>query len=104
MSARNRRVGVAAENTWEARQQRAGWDVYHPKNGPVDLIMFREDQQPQFHQVKKTARGPFAGFPPADRRRFLQAAAKAGAMPLLVWWPPGKDRPRIFPASTWPPC
>lgn len=38
-------------------------------------------------EVKATSRGPFAGFPPADRRELIAAAEQAGACAFLVHWP-----------------
>ena len=43
-------------------------------------------------EVKSTARSPFAGFPPADRRELIAAAELAGAEAWLCWTPPTKIR------------
>jgi Holliday junction resolvase len=50
------------------------------------------DRLTMFVEVKSTAGGPYERFGPVERLRLFQAAAKAGAEPLLAWWPPGRGR------------
>lgn len=100
--ARNRRVGAVAENRVEAHKQGQGFMVIHTKTGPIDILAWKPDVI-QAIQVKAT-KTPFSGFPPHERKLFLLFAQTLGAMPLLYWWPPDRQRPKIFPANTWPPC
>jgi hypothetical protein len=52
-------------------------------------------------EVKSTAAGPYAHFPPADRERLRAAAALAGAEAWLCWWPP-RGKPRWIAEAEWP--
>jgi Holliday junction resolvase len=52
-------------------------------------------------EVKSTARGPFAGFPPGDRIAISLAAVKAGATAWLAWWPP-RGELRWIAEPEWP--
>lgn len=52
-------------------------------------------------EVKATAAGPFHGFGPADREALIATAARAGATPVLAWWPKRKQL-RMIPVSEWP--
>lgn len=57
-------------------------------------------------EVKCSAlkRGPFADFPPAQRRGLIRAAQNAGATPILFWWPKtvGIAKAKTYPVSEWP--
>jgi Holliday junction resolvase len=57
--------------------------------------------QVQIIEVKSTARGPFAGFPPGDRIAISLAAVKAGATAWLAWWPP-RGELRWIAEPEWP--
>lgn len=65
-----------------------GWAAYRIAHGPADAVALQSGRRPQLIQVKSTARGPYDHFPPEDRRALLEAAAHAGADPVLAWWPP----------------
>lgn len=39
-------------------------------------------------QVKGTQRSPWVAWGPAERAALREAAKRAGATPLLAWWPP----------------
>lgn len=87
------RALLEADGYWTARA--AG------SLGDADVIALRADVRPLLVEVKSTARGPFAGFCPADRVELLAAAERAGAEPWLCWWPP-RGRPNWIPADEWP--
>lgn len=69
--------------------------------GVADVIALKAGQRPRMIEVKSTSRGPYAGFPPADRADLLFAADLAGAEPWLVWWPKRSDPVWLAPDS-WP--
>lgn len=69
--------------------------------GAADIVALKQGHVPKMIEVKSTARGPFAGFGPAKRDELISAAAKAGAVPWLLWWPP-RDGPHWVPVSNWP--
>ena len=52
-------------------------------------------------ECKSTARGPYHGFGPADRRDLSFAARLAGADAYLAWWPP-RGQLRWIAESEWP--
>lgn len=55
----------------------------------------------RFYEVKATSAGPFHSFGPEERRALLLQAQKAGATPLLCWWP-ARAKPKVYSASEWP--
>lgn len=69
--------------------------------GDADVVALKQGEIPRMVEVKSTARGPFAGFGPGDREELISAAAKAGAIPWLVWWPV-RQKPRWYSVSEWP--
>ena len=86
------------------RQLRAdGWIALRaPASlGVADVIAARAGEI-LLLEIKSTRAGPFAGFPPADRRALLEAAEVAGGQAFLVWWPPRRG-PRWIPPDEWPP-
>lgn len=56
---------------------------------------------PRLVEVKATARGPYAGFSPADRAALIHAAKQAGAEAWLAWKEPRKGWQEI-PEAQWP--
>ena len=70
-------------------------------SGEADLIALHVGRKPRMIEVKSTTRGPFAGFPPADRQHLLESAKQAGAQAWLVWWP-SRGKPRWIPPGEWP--
>ena len=69
--------------------------------GSVDVIAMKRGERTRFCEVKSTSRGPFAGFPPADREALRFMADLADAVPYLVWWPK-RSKPVWIPESAWP--
>lgn len=55
--------------------------------GVADLVALKAGQTPLLIEVKSTAGGPYERFSPADRQELKAAAIKAGATPLLAYWP-----------------
>lgn len=66
-----------------------GWVVVRAAGslGELDLVAGKNGEPTRAIEVKATARGPFAGFPPADRQKLLDVAEQAGFEPWLAWWP-----------------
>jgi len=69
--------------------------------GDADVVALKDGERARLVEVKSSAQGPYEHFRPAARRDLLAAAAKAGAEPWLVWWPPRKTLQWI-PAAEWP--
>lgn len=69
--------------------------------GVADVVALKSRCQPRFCEVKATSRGPWHGFPPADRKRLYIAAAWAGALPLLAHWPKN-GKLRFYGPKEWP--
>jgi Holliday junction resolvase len=80
-----------------------GWFVIRAAAslGFADLVALRDGDRPQMIEVKSTTAGPYHSFGPADRRALIEAADRAGAIPLLCWWPPRRD-PKWLTAMSWP--
>ena len=95
--------GHHRERQLKKRIEADGWFVIRaPASlGVADLVALKLGHQPRMIEVKATARGPFAGFPPADRAELLDAAAKAGAVPWLVWWKK-HGKPVWLASDDWP--
>lgn len=71
--------------------------------GDADLVALRADRGPHLIEVKSTAGGPYERFGPAKRRELLAAAARAGAVAVLAYWPPGRGkRLQWIRAEDWP--
>lgn len=96
--------GSARENDVKRRWEADGWVVIRSagSKSAVDLVaLSRFDHERWLIQVKGGLGSPWKDFVPADRAKLLELAAKAGASPLLIHWPPnGKERE--YPASDWP--
>jgi len=95
--------GHQRERQVKKKLETDGWLVVRAAGslGCADLVALKAEHHPMILEVKATARGPFAGFPPADRREFLEAANRAGAVGFLVWWPKYKQPSWLSP-SEWP--
>jgi len=80
-----------------------GWVVFRcAASKPCDLVALRHDWAPPpgwdhvlamgtksaLVEVKGTTRSPWVAWGPADRAELVDAAKRAGATPLLAWWPP----------------
>jgi Holliday junction resolvase len=80
-----------------------GWWVARAAGslGDADLVALKADETSRLVEVKATARSPYQTFGPTKRERLREAAALAGATPLLAWWP--SRRPLLWiPATDWP--
>ncbi len=79
------------------------WVVIHTRPGTnfCDVVALKDRCPTRFVEVKSTARGPYAGFPPADRFDLLAIAQLAGAEAWLAWWAPRGDLIWI-PSYQWP--
>jgi hypothetical protein len=53
-------------------------------------------------QVKANVGSPYKSFQPKERRELAALAARAGATPMLVHWPP-RGECRVLLESDWPP-
>lgn len=53
-------------------------------------------------EVKGTARSPWVAWGPAERAELRETARKAGAVPLLAWWPPHAKDPQWIGEAEWP--
>lgn len=82
--------------------QERDWLVVHTRPGTnfCDLVALK-DGTIRLIEVKSTERGPYAGFPPADRQRLLDVAKMAGGQAELAWWPP-RGKLRFIGSSEWP--
>jgi Holliday junction resolvase len=69
--------------------------------GCADLVALKDGRTPMMIECKATARGPYAGFPPAKRKDLRQVAEWAGADAWLVHWPP-RGKANWIPAQNWP--
>lgn len=69
--------------------------------GVCDVVALKAGHRPRMLEVKSTVRGPFAGFPPSDRRDLHDAAVAAGADAYLAYWPPRKAL-ALIPSYDWP--
>jgi Holliday junction resolvase len=102
---RNYARGAARERQAGVLLEAEGWSVTRSagSRSPHDLVACRKGDVVRYVQVKSTARGPFAGFPPSERKELLAEAERAGAEPWLLWWPGDRKGPRWIGADDWPP-
>ena len=102
MAAKDSRRGIARERDLVRDLRADGWVALRaPASlGVADVIAVRGGEI-RLIEVKSTRAGPYAGFPPADRRALLAAAEIAGGEAYLVWHPPRKARRWISPRE-WP--
>lgn len=95
--------GIDRERRVREGLEREGWWTCRAAGsfGEADIVALKQGQIPKLIEVKSTARGPFAGFGPAKREALISAAAKAGALPVLLWWPARKG-PYWIHVKDWP--
>lgn len=103
MTKRGQAFGHNRERQVKKRLEAKGWFVIRaPASlGLADLVALKDKLRPMMIEVKGTAAGPFTAFGPADRAALLGAAAKAGADPVLAWWPAHGELLWI-PSAGWP--
>ena len=103
MAKRAQDFGHRRERQVKALLEEEGWFVIRAPGslGTCDLAALKLWSTPMLIEVKATARGPVHGFGPADRGALLEAAEKAGAQPLLAYWPANTTLSWI-PAEDWP--
>ena len=82
-----------------------GWVVFRcAASKPCDLVALRDapylekaraagvkvgrDPEARLIEVKGTTRSPWVAWGPTERAELVDAAKRAGATPLLAWWPP----------------
>lgn len=82
-------LGTNRERQVKADLEGKGWFVIRAAAslGFADLVALKAGMLPLMCEVKATSRGPFHGFGPDDRAALIEAAEKAGATPVLAWWP-----------------
>jgi Holliday junction resolvase len=99
----NAAFGHGRERKVAAQLTESGWFVLRAAGslGVADLIALKAGHKPMMLEVKATARGPFAGFPPADRAELIAAAEQSGARAFLVHWPK-HGQPKWFAPPEWP--
>jgi Holliday junction resolvase len=80
-----------------------GWLAFRAPGslGVADVIALKAEHPTAMIEVKSTVAGPFHSFGPRDRAALRDAAAVAGAIPLLAWWPP-RGALKIIPEADWP--
>lgn len=96
--------GHARERQWMKHLQDEGYFACRPRWAGVDVIALKAGEPVYFDEVKASSRGPYQDFSPAERGLLRLEAEKAGAVPRLVWWPPGKAQvaPKVIPSEDWP--
>jgi Holliday junction resolvase len=97
------RFGHDRERKLAAQLGEDNWFVMRAAGslGVADLVCLKAGRQPMMLEVKATSRGPFSGFPPADRRELLARAEQAGARAFLVHWPK-HGKPTWYAPPEWP--
>lgn len=95
--------GINKERQLKRELEADGWWVGRAAGslGDADLVALKAGETPRLIEVKSTARGPFHGFGPADRRELLEAAKRAGADAWLAWFAPRKPAAWLSPED-WP--
>lgn len=95
--------GISRERQVREGLERDGWVTVRAAGslGVADIVALKQGAIPKMIEVKSTAKGPFEHFGPAKRDALISAAAKAGAIPCLVWWPAHKG-PHWVHVSDWP--
>lgn len=96
--------GAKRERDFADRLEADGWVVARTagSHGVMDLVACKAGMVPRFVQVKSDRRGPYANFGPKARRELWTAAEQAGAVPVLIHWPPDRQGPRWYFADAWP--
>ena len=99
---RGKTAGLARERKVKELKEKQGWVCIAAKGslGPVDLVAIRRGLI-EFIEVKSTVDGPYKNFSPQDRQELLEVAGRAGAVPILCWWPP-RCEPQWITSGEWP--
>jgi len=102
--ARGKAAGTQRERAVRAYYADRDWIAFRaPASlGVADVIALKVGRVPRFVEVKSTAGGPYERFGPEARTKLRVAAAMAGAVPLLAWWP-ARGELRFIGAAEWPP-
>src|SRR4051812_31298693 len=98
--------GADRERLFAKRLEQEGWSVTRSagSRSPHDLVASRalmiHDRlkvysEVMYVQVKCDKLSPWSHFGPVDRALLVETAKKAGATPVLVWWPP-HSKPQYF--------
>ena len=95
--------GIQRERQVRKLLEQDGWWVCRAAGslGDADLVALKSGHSPRLIEVKSTARGPWHGFGPKQRKELMLAAYKTGAYAQLCWWPPRKE-PKWIPSGLWP--
>jgi Holliday junction resolvase len=104
--------GAHRERDLVALLRKRGWVANRTagSNGVADVIALRQVHIPEGRelayarliQVKTDKAAPFAHFGPQQRKELIEEARRAGADPVLVWWPGDGKGPRWYFAEDWP--
>lgn len=99
----NARRGFDRERAVRRQLDREGWWTCRAAGslGDADIIALKHGEKPLLIEVKSTTAGPFHSFGPKQRGELARAAAKAGGIAYLLWWPPRRD-PKWFAEWEWP--
>lgn len=95
-----RSAGRERQTVHEHRRQ--GWFAVRTpgSKSAVDVVALRHGE---CHLIQiKTGGTPFSGFPPHEREALLEAAARAGGLPLYHHYPLRARKPDIYGAEQWP--
>lgn len=100
--------GHSRERAWVHHLRSQGfWAQRAPASLGIDVISASPSIEHEgcalltFWEVKSTAGGPYERFVPEERRALVLQALKAGATPMLCWWPP-RGKPKVIPQEEWP--
>jgi Holliday junction resolvase len=95
--------GFQRERDYKKLREADGWVCLRaPASlGAFDLVAMKAGEPTQLIEMKSTHRGPFHSFGPADRAELLEVAKRAGALAVLVWWPP-RAKPVMYTPDDWP--
>jgi Holliday junction resolvase len=110
MARNNYAKGAARERQLQKELEHNGYVVTRSagSRSPHDLVAIgpanRDSpsiSQVQLIQVKADTAGPFHSFGPLERSLLSETARRAGAVPVLVWWPAGGKQTWYF-EHEWP--
>ena len=97
-------TGLATQREYQVRDwyRARGWVAFRaPASlGVADVVALKDGHRPHLVEVKMSPY-PYEHFRPDDRMRLLEAAAIAGAVPMLAHWPKGGSLTYI-PWPAWP--
>jgi Holliday junction resolvase len=99
---RNYTRGRAREWDVQEHYERRGYvTVRGAGSKGCDVVALKAGFPVEWVEVK-ASKTPWSSFPPAERKAFLDAAERAGAKPVLVWWPSDRLGPRWLFPDAWP--